>query len=88
MTKTNFPFLHKLGVKAKSNISGFKGLITARAQYLHGCNRYWISPQELTKDKDLNDGYWFDEDELIIEKPKIVRKKTNADRGGPPSKIK
>lgn len=74
------------GVKVKSNINGFKGMITARADHLYGCNRYFVIPS-VDKDGKLPEGYWFDEDELIIiGKEKLERK--NNDRGGFASKIK
>ena len=74
------------GTKVKSNVSGFCGVITARAEHLYGCARYWLQPP-VDKEGKQPDGMWFDEDELdIVELPK--KKKTPSDRGGFPSKIK
>ena len=79
-------FIIELGVKVKSNINGFKGMVTARAEHLYGCNRYWISPT-VDKQGKQQDGSWLDEDELIVTtKPKVERK--NNHRGGFPSRIK
>lgn len=44
------------GSKAKSNITGFKGMITARADHLYGCNRYHLTPP-INKDGELPNGY-------------------------------
>lgn len=79
-------FTIALGSIVKSNISGFKGMVTSRSEHLNGCNRYWVAP-EIDKDGKLPEGYWFDEGELIVTKqPKLEKK--NDDRGGFPSQIK
>ena len=79
-------FTIALGSEVKSNISGFKGLVTSRSEHLNGCNRYWVTPP-IDKNGKLPDGYWFDEGELIVIKKPILPKK-NPDRGGFPSQIK
>ena len=74
------------GAKVKSNISGFAGMVTSRADHLNGCNRYFVNPP-VDKDGKLPDGYWFDEDELeVTEEAKLERK--NNHRGGFASKVK
>ena len=79
-------FKFELGVEGKSNISGYKGLLTSRAQHVNGCDRYWLVPK-VGKDGKMQDGYWFDEGEIIIiSKKKISRQNNN--RGGFPSIIK
>lgn len=79
-------FKHELGSKAKSKITGFKGTITSRSEHLNGCHRYWVEPKVDSKG-NAQQGYWFDEEELIIlSKPKI--KKTNPDIGGFSSTVK
>lgn len=81
----NFKFA--LGSKVKSSISGFEGIITSRSEHLNGCNRYWIQPKIVEKEMKLPDGYWFDEQELIVIKNKF-KKEGNKDPGGFPNKIK
>jgi len=81
---TDFKFDN--GSKAVSNITGFKGMITARADHLYGCNRYHLAPP-VNKAGELTEGYWFDEDELEITAAKVLKRKNN-DRGGFPSSIK
>lgn len=79
-------FILENGTKVKSNISGFVGMVTSRADHLNGCNRYYVNPP-VDKDMKLPDGYWFDEAELeVIEEPKL--KPQNNDRGGFPSSAK
>lgn len=53
------------GDKVKDRISGLTGIVTARADHLFGCNRYWLQPQEL-KDGKAVDGQWQDEDALEL----------------------
>jgi hypothetical protein len=81
-------FKYKNGVKAKSAISGFSGMIVARSNHLYGCNRYFLAPS-VTKDKpaELPDGYWFDEGEIITDEV-VTIKPDNKDTGGFPSRLK
>ena len=79
-------FKYDMGVKAKSDLTEFKGIITARLDHVNGCNRYFINPV-VNKEGELVDGTWFDEDDIIIlEKKKRPRK--NKDRGGFPNQLK
>lgn len=79
-------FTIELGSIVKSNISGYKGMVTSRSEHINGCNRYWVMPQ-VDKDGKLHEGYWFDECELIVMRQSKLKKK-NDDRGGFPSRIK
>jgi len=81
---TNFKLNN--GDDVKSNSTGIAGIITARADHLHGCNRYFIQPQA-GKDNKLPDGYWMDEDDLTVKKAFAVSGGRN-DHGGPPSTLK
>lgn len=74
------------GDRVKSRIQGFKGVVTARADHLHGCNRYFIEPP-VDKDGKISDGCWFDEDDLEVTKAKVIPRANNQ-RGGFPSTIK
>ena len=79
-------FIIELGSKVRSNISGFKGIVTSRSEHINGCNRYWVSPP-VAKDGKLPEGFWFDENELVVvSKPTLGR--NNNDRGGFPSVVK
>ena len=73
------------GDKVESNISGFTGLIVARADHLHGCNRYMVQPKLTAAQVKLGlgtpDAFWHDEDELKVLEKKVLPRKNNG-RGG------
>jgi len=58
-------FEHELGVKAKDKITGFKGVITARVEFLTGCNRYCVQPTTLQDNQPI-EGIYFDEEQLQL----------------------
>lgn len=60
-------FKHNLGHTAKDKITGFVGVITARVDYLTGCNRYHLQPRELKDGKPV-EGIYFDEDQIEVAK--------------------
>ena len=76
-------FKFSMGIEVKSNVSGFQGVITSRAEHLNGCNRYWIQPK-VGKDKKHPDGIWLDEIELVPLKTKAL-KHNEVKTGGFPS---
>jgi hypothetical protein len=79
-------FNFELGIKARSKVSGFTGVITSRLEHLNGCNRYWIEPR-VGKDKKPTEGCWIDEVELeAVGNVKIVTAK--SDNGGFASTVK
>ena len=64
----------KLGTKVKDSITGFSGIAVCRTEYLYGCVRIGIEPQELKDGKPVETHY-FDEQRLSTT--------TNATSGGP-----
>lgn len=77
-------FKFELGQDAEDVITGFKGVIIGRTQYLTQCNCYGIVPRGLTKEGKRFDCEWFDEPRIKAGKNKLTliepeRKKT----GGP-----
>jgi hypothetical protein len=69
-----------LGVLAKDKITGFKGIATARIEYLNGCVQYALKPP-VDKDGKSRDSEWFDESQVeIINQGILIKKK---DTGGP-----
>tara|TARA_R110000787_G_scaffold19874_15_gene59179 strand:- start:2501 stop:2764 length:264 start_codon:yes stop_codon:yes gene_type:complete len=81
---TNFKINN--GDMVKSETTGITGVITARSDHLHGCNRYFVQPKA-GKDNKYPDGYWFDEEDLLVTKSAVVQQ-GRTDRGGPPSRLK
>ena len=85
----------ELGIKVKDRITGFKGTITARTEYLWGCNRYFVEP-EVDENGAYRDGQSFDEDSLeLIEDETVKLEDSKLDEprktGGPhrtPSRTK
>lgn len=51
---------HTLGRTATDKITGFKGVVTGRVEYLTGCNQLLIAPK-VGSDGALKDSQWFDE---------------------------
>ncbi len=74
-------FKFELGQKVKERITGFKGVIVARSQYMTGCNRYGIQSQKLKSDGKPLEWEYFDEDLLEIDGKNINIK--IQQRGGP-----
>ena len=97
----NFKF--NLGDEVKTKVTGYKGIIRGRSDYLTGCNTYGIQSQKLDKEGMPKKWQWFDEDEIELvkaEKIKLIEEKepvfvatspTSIEmprRGGPLSKDK
>lgn len=76
-------FKHELGVKAEARVSKICGIITSRSENLYGCNRYYVQPQ-VGKDMKVPDGWWIDEDDIIVKSKGVVTEKKNT--GGPMSR--
>ena len=67
-------FIYDNGDEVKDAVSGFKGIIRARADYLTGCNRYGIQDPKIKKGEiKPNEWSWFDEAELILIKKGKVK---------------
>ena len=74
-------FKHELGKKGKDKITGFSGVMTARVEYLTGCNRYHIQPTEL-KDGIPIDGIYFDEAQIEVIGDGISPEEVTGDENG------
>lgn len=75
----------KLGDQVKDSISGFKGIVVGRAEFLYGCVQLSIAPQE-TKDGRVLDTVWLDEDRVVVtEENALAVPATAAERAGGPS---
>ena len=55
----------KLGLEVKDKVTGFMGIVTARASYLTGCDKYGVTPI-VDSDGRIHNPEWFDEGRLKI----------------------
>jgi len=73
-------FKIELGVKVRDSITGFKGTVTARAEYITGCRQYCVVPK--AKGNEAKGGGWYDEDRLVDS---VNKKASKTPKGGPQS---
>ena len=71
----------KLGSFVKDPITGLRGMAIARSEWLWGCTRIGVQPQELKDGRPVEET-WFDEArlEIVVE---AENKVTAAGSGGP-----
>ena len=72
-------FTFNLGSEVQDVITGYKGIVRGRSQYLTGCNTYGVQAGKLDKDGNPKDWKWFDEDQLKLLKDKKVVIYTNEE---------
>ena len=80
-------FKYELGVVAESKVYGLSGTITARSENLYGCNRYYIQPK-VDKEGKMRDGYWLDEEDILLSPLVQKIEVEKSEKGGPASRIK
>ena len=72
-----------LGDSVKDEVSGFKGIVVAKHEYLQGCTRISVQPP-VKKDGSMVEAQTFDEPQLQIIKSKAIKRKSASyDPGGP-----
>lgn len=74
-------FAYNLGDKVQDKVTGFKGIVTTRSEFINGCIRYGVQSQDLKEGKTI-DPEWFDERQLELVKKEAV-KVENKRTGGP-----
>ena len=72
-------FKFELGSVARDRITGFKGVVVCRTQWLNGCNTYGLAPQE------LKDGQPLERQHLELLESNVFAPK--RDDGGPPKPV-
>lgn len=70
-----------LGVNAQDKVSGFKGVVTSRVEYLNGCKKVCLQPK-VDKDGKHPDGIFFDEEQVEVVSKQVVEP-SKAQTGGP-----
>jgi len=75
----------QLGDVIRDKISGFTGVATSRTEYLNGCIRWAISPQQLHEGKPIEAGYFDEEQVEVVDAPKVlpIRGATGGDCPAP-----
>lgn len=73
-------FKYELGSTAKDKVTGYKGIIIGRHEWLYGCRRYSLQSSELDKGKPV-DALSLDEE--AIDLIKAAKPAKIADTGGP-----
>lgn len=57
-----------LGLMVRDKVTGFVGVADNRAEFMHGCTRYYIQPQ-INRDGAVPEGALFDEPQIEIIQP-------------------
>jgi hypothetical protein len=73
-------FKFGLGDEVKCKITGYKGVVLARTQWLHNCNTYGVKSHDLKDGKPM-EAVFFDEPSLEVIEEKTMPPK--RDTGGP-----
>ena len=77
----------ELGDRVKDVISGQEGIVYGISDFLYGCRRVAVSPEE-TKDSNPVNNFWVDEPQLkVLQKEAVIagkpKKKKKQRTGGP-----
>lgn len=75
----------QLGLEAKDKVTGFKGVIIGKAEYLTGCNQYGLCPPVSAEGKKV-DTEWFDEGRIEIIGKGVLAKEVTGDKNGGPNR--
>lgn len=78
-------FKFNVGDEVQDAITQFKGIVTARTQWLNNCNTYGVQSRVL-KDGVPQDKAYFDEPQLSLVKEACLESKQTT--GGPERSIK
>ena len=74
----------EMGDIVKDDVTGFKGMAVARTDWLNGCVRWLIQPQELNKDKVPIEAQWVDSSQASLVKK--GKPSTKPPTEGPPAR--
>jgi hypothetical protein len=56
----------ELGQTVTDTITGFKGVVTGRCEYITGCNQVLLVPK-VAEDGAYKEGHWFDEQRVEVD---------------------
>jgi hypothetical protein len=78
-------FKFRLGDQVKDRVTGFKGVIMARTQWMNLCIRYSVQARDLQDGKPVPD-QWFDENDIeLVRGSKNLAPEVARATGGPTS---
>lgn len=77
----------RMGVEVKDRVTGLRGIITGKTEYINGCVQWLVKPP-VDKDGKLVDGCWIDTVQLEvvgqgISKPENTEDVAKEGPGGP-----
>ena len=75
-------FKYENGDQVKDIVTGFKGVIIARSEWMNRCVRYAVRPREMYEGKPIEDR-WFDEDQIVPQKGTKNLAPQTSPSGGP-----
>ena len=76
----------KMSDQVEDKVSGFKGTVTGKCEYLNGCIQYLVKPR-VGKDGKMIEGEWIDEQQLeIVITHRDFEYLDKAKMGGPQKK--
>jgi len=70
----------KLGEKVKDTVTGFKGTVISRVEYLNGCLQYCIDPK-VGKEGKMEKSHYVDEGQLVSAETRSARARKSAPGG-------
>lgn len=73
----------ELGDQVRDKVTGFKGIVTGKAQYLTGCKQVMVTPRADESGKYV-DACWLDVDRVEVIGKGVVKIDV-VDNGGPQS---
>lgn len=77
--------MKNLGKEGKDKVTGFKGIIIGKINYLTGCDHYGIAPP-VDKDGKVGDTQWFDEGRVEIIGEGVHADQVKSKKKGGPSR--
>ena len=75
--------MKNIGKVGMDKVTGFKGIITGKCDYLYGCSQYLLTPK-VSKEGGKQDGGWFDEGriEILLSEEGIKPEEVKAKKNG------
>jgi hypothetical protein len=72
--------MENLGKLGKDKVTGFEGIITAKATHLYGCDSYFIVPK--VKDGKIEEAHWFDVGRIEIIGEGVTAQEVQTEKPG------